>query len=101
MQFSDEFLANWEHIINEVNKTEVPLECIKKVVIKISGKRQKTINLHTLRRQGLDLEEIEIVLNRTLHELGDTVVDLDFVVDVTAVAEIVQPETDKLLSSLK
>jgi hypothetical protein len=101
MQFSDEFLAKWEHIINEVNKTEVPLECIKKVVIKISGKRQKTINLHTLRRQGLDLEEIEIVLNRTLYELGDTVVDLDFVVDVTAVAEIVQPETDKLLSSLK
>lgn len=101
MQFSDEFLAKWEHIINEVNKTEVPLECIKKVVIKISGKRQKTINLHTLRRQGLDLEEMEIVLNRTLYELGDTVVDLDFVVDVTAVAEIVQPETDKLLSSLK
>jgi len=101
MQFSDEFLAKWEHIINEVNKTEVPLECIKKVVIKISGKRQKTINLHSLRRQGLDLEEIEIVLNRTLYELGDTVVDLDFVVDVTAVAEIVQPETDKLLSSLK
>jgi len=101
MQFSVEFLAKWEHIINEVNKTEVPLECIKKVVIKISGKRQKTINLHTLRRQGLDLEEIEIVLNRTLYELGDSVVDLDFVVDVTAVAEIVQPETDKLLSSLK
>lgn len=101
MQFSDEFLAKWEHIINEVNKTEVPLECIKKVVIKISGKRQKTINLHSLRRQGLDLEEIEIVLNRTLYELGDSVVDLDFVVDVTAVAEIVQPETDKLLSSLK
>jgi hypothetical protein len=101
MQFSDEFLEKWEHIINEVNKTEVPLECIKKVVIKISGKRQKTINLHTLRRQGLDLEEIEIVLNRTLYELGDTVVDLDFVVDITAVAEIVQPETDKLLSSLK
>jgi hypothetical protein len=57
--------------------------------------------LHTLRRQGLDLDEIEIVLNRTLYELGDTVIDLDFVVDVTAVAEIVQPETDKLLSSLK
>lgn len=100
MQFSDEFLAKWEHIINEVTKTEVPLECIKKVVIKISGKRQKTINLHTLRRQGLDLEEIEVVLNRTLYELGDTVVDLDFVVDVGAVAKLVQPETDKILGKL-
>ncbi len=101
MQFSDEFLAKWEHIINEVNKTEVPLECIKKVVVRLHGKRQKTINLSTLRRQGLDIEELEIVLTRTLSDLGDTVRDIDFVVDAALVAEIVQPETDKLLSSLK
>jgi hypothetical protein len=101
MQFSDEFLAKWEHIIDEVNKTEVPLECIKKVVVRLHGKRQKTINLSTLRRQGLDIEELEIVLTRTLSDLGDTVRDIDFVVDAALVAEIVQPETDKLLSSLK
>jgi hypothetical protein len=100
MQFSDEFLDKWEHIINEVNKTEVPLECIKKVVIKLRGSRQKTINLHTLRRQGLDLEEIETVLTRTLTDLGEQVRDVDFVVDVGAVAEIVQPATDKLLNGL-
>jgi len=101
MQFSDEFLAKWEHIINEVNKTEVPLECIKKVVVRLHGKRQKTINLSTLRRQGLDIEELEIVLTRTLSELGDNVRDIDFVVDAALVAEIVQPETDKLLEKLK
>jgi len=100
MQFSDEFLEKWEHIISEVTKTEVPLECIKKVVIKLDGKKQKTINLATLKRQGLDLDEVEIVLTRTLTELGDTVRDIDFVVDVTAVANMVQPETDKLLKDL-
>jgi hypothetical protein len=100
MPFSDEFLDKWEHIINEVSKTEVPLECIKKVVIKMYGGRQKTINLHTLRKQGLDLSEMEIVLTRTLTELGDQVRDVDFVVDVSAVAEIVQPATDKLLNGL-
>jgi hypothetical protein len=100
MQFSDEFLEKWEHIISEVTKTEVPLECIKKVVIKLDGKKQKTINLATLKRQGLDLDELEIVLTRTLLELGDTVRDIDFVVDVTAVANMVQPETDKLLKDL-
>ena len=101
MQFSDEFLAKWEHIVSEVTKTEVPLECIKKVVIKLHGKKQKTINLATLKRQGLDIEEIEIVLSRTLSDLGDEVRDIDFVVDVTEVAKIVQPETDKLLEKLK
>lgn len=100
MQFSDEFLLKWEHIIAEVTKTEVPLECIKKVVIKLHGKKQKTINLATLKRQGLDIEEVEVVLSRTLSELGDEVRDIDFVVDVTEVAKIVQPETDKLLKDL-
>jgi hypothetical protein len=101
MQFSDEFLEKWEHIIAEVNKTEVPLECIKKVIIKLEGRKQRTLNLATLKRQGLDMEDLEIVLTRTLTDLGDTVRDIDFVVDVTEVAKIVQPETDKILSNLK
>jgi len=100
MPFSDEFIQQWEHIIEQVNKTEVPLECIKKVVIKLGDRRQKTINLAALRRQGLDLEEVETILTRTLTELGDTVRDIDFVVDVTEVAKLVQPETDKLLKDL-
>jgi regulator of sigma D len=101
MPFSDEFLAMWEHIIDEVHKTEVPLECIKKVVIKLHGKKQKTINLQTLRRQGLDNEDLEIVMSRTLSELGDQVRDLEFLVDIAAVAELIQPETDKLLNNLR
>ena len=100
MPFSEEFLQQWEHIIAQVNKTEVPLECIKKVVIKLDNRKQKTINLANLKRQGLDLDELEIVLTRTLTELGDTVRDIDFVVDVNAVAQLVQPETDKLLRDL-
>jgi len=100
MQFSDEFLLKWEHIIAEVTKTEVPLECIKKVVVKLHGKKQRTINLATLKRQGLDIDELEVVLSRTLTELGDEVRDIDFVVDVSEVAKMVQPETDKLLKDL-
>jgi hypothetical protein len=100
MPFSDEFIQQWEHIIEEVNKTEVPLECIKKVVIRLGDRKQKTINLSTLRKQGLDLEELETILTRTLTELGDLVRDIDFVVDVSEVAKLVQPETDKLLKDL-
>jgi hypothetical protein len=100
MQFSDEFLAKWEHIVDEVVKTEIPLECIKKVVIKFDSKRQKTVNLQLLRRQGLDLEEIEVVLSRTLTELGDSVRDVDFMVDIGEVAKLIQPVTDDLLKDL-
>ena len=100
MQFSDEFLERWEHIIDDVDITDVPLECIKKVVVKLHGKKQRTINLATLKKQGLDMDELEIVLTRTLTELGDEVKDIDFVVDVSEVAKILQPETDKLLNGL-
>jgi hypothetical protein len=100
MPFSDEFLAMWEHIIEEVHKTEVPLECIKKVVIKLQGKRQRTINIHTLQKQGLAIEEIEALLTRTFTQLDEEIVDVDFVVDIGAVAEMVQPETDKILKGI-
>jgi hypothetical protein len=100
MQLSDEFLAQWDHIISGVDKTEVPLECINKIVIRLQGGRQKTINLARLKRDGFDLEEIESYLTRNLLELGDLVRDIDFIVDVNAVAQMVQPETDKLLKDL-
>ena len=100
MQLSDEFLEQWDHIISGVDKTEVPLECINKIVIRLQGGRQKTINLAKLKRDGFDLEEIESYLTRNLLELGDLVRDIDFLVDVNAVARLVQPETDKLLKDL-
>ena len=100
MQLSDEFIKQWDHIISGVDKTEVPLECINKIVIRLQGGRQKTINLARLKRDGFDLEEIESVLTRNLVELGDLVRDIDFLVDVNAVARLVQPETDKLLKDL-
>jgi hypothetical protein len=101
MQFSDEFLGKWEHLISEVSVTEVPLECIKKIIIKFSGRRQKTININTMRKQGLTSGEIEVVLTRALNDIEHEIEDMDWVIDAAAVAEIVQPETDKLLDKLR
>jgi hypothetical protein len=100
MQHNDDFLTQWEHILADVNKTDVPLECIKKVVVKLAGGRQKTINVHTLLRQGLDLRGEETMLTRFFNENDNNIRDVDFVVDVTAVANLIQPETDKLLGKL-
>ena len=100
MQHHDDFISQWELILADVNKTDVPLECIKKVVIKLAGGKQKTINVHTLLKQGLDLEEVETMLTRYFGENDDQIRDVDFVIDVTAVANLVQPETDKLLGKI-
>ena len=100
MQHTDDFISQWENILADVNKTDVPLECIKKVVIKLAGGRQKTINVHTLLKQGLELEEVETMLTRYFTENDSAIRDVDFVVDIAAVANLVQPETDKLLGNL-
>ena len=95
-----DFLDQWEHILADVVKTDVPLECIKKVVIKLAGGKQKTINVHTLLKQGMELEEVESMLTRFFNENDHQIRDVDFVVDISSVANIVQPETDKLLGKL-
>jgi hypothetical protein len=100
MPLSEEFLAKWDHIISEVEKTQVPLKCINKMVIRIAGGKQKTINLSRLRRDGLDDDEIEEIMNRNLNILGESVNNIDFILDVNTVAGIIQPATDKLLKSL-
>ena len=100
MRFSEEFIRKWEHIIDEVYITDVPVECIKKVIIKLQGRRQKTINVQMLRRQGVETEEIEVLITRQLSELSDIIRDVDFMLDVEAVAQLVQPETDKILKGM-
>lgn len=100
MPLNDDQLKRWENILSEVNATEVPLECIKKVLIKLEGGRQRTINLHTLKRQGLSLDEIENALIRTLNELNDEIRNLEYIIDAVTVAEMLQPATDQLLKKL-
>jgi hypothetical protein len=99
MHLTDDVLDQWELIINEVDKENVPLECIKKMVLKLRGGKQKTINIHSLAKQGLGFEEISHLVTKSMEELEP--VDIDFVVDIRSVVALVQPETDKILNKFK
>ena len=100
MQLRLDEIEKWENVVSSVDKEHIPIDCVKKVTLKLKGNRQKTINLETLRRNGLDIEEIEGVLSRTMTELGPITLNVDFVIDVKTVAEHVQPMTDKFLRQL-
>jgi hypothetical protein len=98
---SPEVFAKWEHIVDSVEKTKIPLEFIKKLVIKLNGRRQRTINIKSLFNQGLESDEIEQAITRKLDEYDDDMVGIEFVLDIEGIAEIVQPEIDDLLTSVK
>ena len=97
---SPEFIAKWEHILEDVEKNKIPVQFIKKLVIKLEGKKQQTINIQKFIEQGLDREQIEDVVSRKLDELDDQIISVEFVLDVQSIADTVQPETDRILGKL-
>ena len=97
---SPEFIKKWEHILEDVEKQKIPIEFLKKLIIKLEGKKQQTINIKRLLSQGLDNEQVEMAVGKKLHELDDQIISIEFILDVESIAETVQPETDKLLNNL-
>jgi hypothetical protein len=100
MLLSEEFLSRWEDLVEGVEKSDVPVECIKRVVIKLKDGRRRYLNMSTLRKKGMDIFELEGVLNQKLEEYDRDIENVDFFVDVDQVAELIQPETDKILGGL-
>ena len=97
---SPEFIEKWEHILEDVEKNKIPVEFIKKLVVKLQGKKQHTINIEKFLTQGLDPDQIEEIVSRKLQELEESVVGVEFILNVQSIADTVQPETDKLLNRL-
>jgi len=94
-------LDKWKQVIDSIDQDMIPIDCVKKVVFKLQDGTQKTINLSTLRKQGLDIEDIEVVVNKNMTSITDKgIVKLDFVVDVNAVANRIEPLTERYLEKL-
>jgi len=97
---SPEFIAKWEHILEDVEKQKIPVQFIKKLVLRLQGKKQQTINIQKFLEQGLDPEQVEEAVGRKLHELDDKIVSVEFILNVQNIADTVQPATDRLLKNL-
>jgi len=94
-------LDKWKLVIDSIDQEMIPIDCVKKVVFKLENGKQKTINLSTLRKQGLDIEDIEVVVNKNMGTITKRgIVKLDFVVDVNAVADRIEPLTKRYLEKL-
>jgi hypothetical protein len=97
---SPDFYKKWSHILADVDKRAIPIEFIRKLVVKLEKRKQHTINIEKMLKQGLEPEDVEDNVSTKLLELDEQVVSIEFVLNVDTIAEAVQPETDKLLSGL-
>ena len=100
MLLDHDFLNRWEQIVNDVEKDHCPIACVKKVVFKTRDRRQKSINLRHLRSQGIDDDSIEAAVTNFINENEENISSMELVLDVEAVADIIQPETDRLLKDI-
>jgi hypothetical protein len=97
---SPEVFEKWEHIIEDVDKTKIPVEFIKKLILKLRGRKQRTLNIESMLKQGFDSEDVEDIIARKLEEYDQEMVGIEFMLDIVGIAEAVQPETDKILRNL-
>lgn len=97
---SPEFIAKWEHILEDVEKQKIPIQFIKKITVRLESKRQQTINVERFLQQGLTTEQIEEAVSRKLNELDHEIASVEFTLNVQTIADTVQPETDRLLNKL-
>jgi hypothetical protein len=97
---NSEFNKKWEHILEDVEKSKIPIQFLKKLVVKLREKKQLTINIQNLLKQGLEYEQVEEVVNRKLDELDESIVTVEFILNVENIAKAVQPQTDRLLNKL-
>jgi len=100
MKLDDNFREQWEKIVSEVDKKHCPIECVKKVIFKTLERKQKTFNLQQLRKQGIDNDSIELTVTNFIIDNDDNIASMEMILDIEAVAGIVQPETDKLLKGI-
>jgi hypothetical protein len=97
---SPDIFTKWEHLIDSVEKTKIPVEFIHKIILRLDGRKQRTINIKSMIQQGFDGVEIEEAVSRKLEEYDDSMISIEFILDIEGIAATVQPETDKILKNL-
>ena len=70
------------------------------LIIKLNDNKQQTIDVIMLLQEGFHYSEIEEIINETLSELNVSINKVDFLLDVEAIADAVQPETNRILDGL-
>ena len=90
----------WRDILKEVEKKEVPVHLLHRLVVHLKDGTEVDIDIKQILSEGADPDDIERRVQRRLDELEQYIANVDFYVDVDMVEQVVQPETDRILSNL-
>ena len=90
----------WQDIVNGVDKKEVPVDVLQRIVVKLVDGTDLNIDIKQLIDNGNDPDAIEELLNAKFQDLDEYIENVDFFIDIDKVVNTIQPETDKVLKNL-
>jgi len=93
--------TDWDTILSEVDKKEIPVELLETVIINFVDGSQVTVNIQEMIEEGMNPEQIETRLNARLASLNNVIKDVDFHVLKEKIIEAVSPTTDELLKKVR
>lgn len=90
----------WQDLIESIDKKEIPVEILQKILVTLIDSTQVTIDVQQFIKEGMEPIEVEEMLNQKFIDLDDYIANVDFFVDIDSVVDVIQPETDRILRGL-
>jgi uncharacterized membrane-anchored protein YjiN (DUF445 family) len=90
----------WQDIVRAVDKKEVPVDVLERIVVKLIDGTDLSIDIKQLLADGQHADDIEELLNTKFADLDEFIDTVDFFIDLDKVVNTVQPATDKMLKNL-
>lgn len=96
-KFSNEFYERWEHLLEDIDMSEVPLKFVREINVNLIDGMVVTFDIKKMISDKLSTREIETSVEEYLTENDDMVNNIDFLIDVRAVADEVTGKVSKIL----
>jgi hypothetical protein len=93
--------SSWRKIIKEVEKKEVPIHVLEKIVVLLKDGTEVPVNIKELLSNGADPDIVEKELNTKLESLELYIQNVNFYIDIDQIEKTVQQETDRILNKFK
>ena len=97
-----DFLSKWESIIRDVTASnDVPLKLVNTMVINTSENKRMIVHVKDLLSQGVKDQDLSEQILERIEDMGGNVVNVEYNIDVDAVAQSASVATQSLLENLK
>lgn len=95
--FSDEFYDRWQYLLEDIDMSEIPMNFVREITVNTANGQTIRFDVSALLDKGLKVEEIEAIIEGFLLENDEDVLNIEFHINIKAVADEVTTKVSKIL----